>query len=57
MTKQRITFRMLLWMGIGYIALPFAVVLLVAFWLQDLVAGANKHLWRGKSNADTTDPR
>ncbi|MCA6395474.1 MAG: hypothetical protein IM606_09820 [Cytophagales bacterium] len=54
MTKQRITFRMLLWMGIGYIALPFAVVLLVAFWLQDLVAGANKHLWRGMARERIT---
>lgn len=58
MAKQPITFRMLLWMGIGMAAVPFAAVLLVAFWLQDLVAGANKHKWRKeKSDVDTTDPR
>ena len=58
MAKQRITFRLMLWMMIGMAALPFAAVLMAAFWLQDIVAGANKHLWRkGNSNADTTDPR
>ena len=62
MAKQPITFRMLLWILIAYIALPFVVVLIFSFWLQDLVAGANKHKWSKykwsvKSDADTTDPR
>lgn len=51
MAKKRITFRLILWILIGMAAVPFAAVLLVAFWLQDLVAGTNKHLWRGKSDA------
>lgn len=48
MAKQRITFRLMLWVLIAIVAAPFAAVLMAAFWLQDLVAGANKHLWRKK---------
>lgn len=48
MAKQRITFRLMLWVLIAIAAAPFAAVLLFSFWLQDIVAGANKHKWRKK---------
>lgn len=48
MAKQRITFRLMLWMLIAIVAAPFAAVLLFSFWLQDIVAGTNKHKWRKK---------
>lgn len=48
MAKQRITFRLMLWVLIAIVAAPFAAVLLFSFWLQDIVAGANKHKWRKK---------